>query len=126
MPNALQDMKVLIVDDSKTIRRTAEVLLEGEGCAVAGAEDGFIALGKVVEQKPDVILLDIMMPRLDGYQTCSLLKAHADYRDVPIILLTSRDSLADKARAEVVGADGFITKPFTRDEIREALSATRG
>lgn len=123
--SGLQDLKVLIVDDSKTIRRTAEMLLSGEGCLVEGAEDGFIALGAVVKNRPDVILLDIMMPRLDGFQTCSLLKSHDDFSDIPVILLTSRDSLADKAHAQVVGADGFITKPFTRDEIREALASAR-
>ncbi len=114
-------MKVMVIDDSKTIRRSAESLLEKEGYEVITATDGFEALSKVVEHRPQIIFIDIMMPRLDGYQACALIKNNEKYRDIPIIMLTSKDGLFDRARGKVVGADGYVTKPFTREDLLAAI-----
>ena len=125
---SLDGVKVMVIDDSKTIRRTAETLLKKAGCEVVTATDGFEALAKITDQSPDLIFVDIMMPRLDGYQTCSLIKKNPTYRDTPVILLTSKDGLFDRARGRIVGSDRYLTKPFTKDEllnaIREHLAAT--
>jgi twitching motility two-component system response regulator PilG len=112
-----QDFKVMVIDDSKTIRRTAETLLQREGYQVISATDGFEALSMIADNKPDLIFLDVMMPRLDGYQTCALLKHHQVFRHTPVVMLSSKDGLFDRARGRVVGADNYITKPFTRDEL---------
>lgn len=117
MTRQAQDLRILVIDDSKTIRRTAEVLLQREGFSVKTAEDGFMALTTVAEFHPDLIFVDIMMPRLDGYQTCALVKSHASFKHIPVVMLSSKDGLFDKARGRIVGADQYITKPFTRDEI---------
>ena len=117
----LDGLKVLVVDDSKTIRRTAETLLSKEGCEVFTAVDGFDALSKVADHHPDIIFVDIMMPRLDGYQTTAIIKNNADYRDTPVVMLTSKDGLFDKARGRVVGSDLYLTKPFTREELLSAV-----
>jgi len=109
--------KVMVIDDSKTIRRTAETLLKKEGFEVITATDGFEALSMIADHHPDLILLDIMMPRLDGYQTCALIKHHRVFRHTPVIMLSSKDSLFDRARGRVVGSDNYITKPFTREEL---------
>ena len=109
--------KVMVIDDSKTIRRTAETLLKKEGFDVVIATDGFEALGLIADHKPDLILLDIMMPRLDGYQTCALIKNHRIFRHTPVVMLSSKDGLFDRARGRVVGSDNYITKPFTREEL---------
>jgi twitching motility two-component system response regulator PilG len=115
--------KVMVVDDSQTIRRTAETLLIKEGYTVITAADGFEALGMVVDQHPDMIFLDIMMPRLDGFQACALIKANPAYAGIPIILLSSRDGLFDRARGRIVGADDYLTKPFTKDELLACVKA---
>lgn len=107
----------MVIDDSRTIRRTAESLLEREGYHVISATDGFEALSMIADNKPDLIFLDVMMPRLDGYQTCALLKHHQVFRHTPVVMLSSKDSLFDRARGRVVGSDNYITKPFTRDEL---------
>lgn len=114
-------VKVMVIDDSKTIRRTAETLLKKEGCDVITATDGFEALSKITDHKPDIIFIDIMMPRLDGYQTCALIKRNKSYKDTPVILLTSKDGLFDRARGRIVGSDQYLTKPFTREELLGAI-----
>jgi len=118
----LQGLKVLVIDDSKTIRRTAETLLTKEGCTVFTAMDGFDALSKIADHRPDVIFVDIMMPRLDGYQTCSLIKHNRTFRDTPVIMLSSKDGLFDRARGRVVGSEQYLTKPFTKDELLGAIA----
>ena len=118
----LQGLKILVIDDSKTIRRTAETLLAKEGCTVFTATDGFDALSKIADHNPDVIFVDIMMPRLDGYQTCSLIKHNNSFKDTPVIMLSSKDGLFDRARGRIVGSEQYLTKPFTRDELLEAIS----
>ncbi|MBD3609973.1 MAG: response regulator [Gammaproteobacteria bacterium] len=114
--------KIMVIDDSKTIRRSAETLLNKEGYEVITATDGFESLAKVVESKPDVIFIDIMMPRLDGYQTCALIKHNPNYKQIPIVMLTSKDGLFDRARGKVVGADSYVTKPFTREDLLGAIN----
>ena len=117
---------VLLVDDSSTIRRSARACLESEGYTVITAVDGFDALAKVVEHRPSLVFADIMMPRLDGYQTCALIKNNADYRDIPVIMLSSRDGLFDKARARVVGSDDHLSKPFTAQTLADAVRRHTG
>jgi twitching motility two-component system response regulator PilG len=112
---------VMVIDDSKTIRRTAETLLRNEGFDVVTAMDGFEALSKVADYQPDLIFLDIMMPRLDGYQTCALIKHHRVFKHTPVVMLSSKDGLFDRARGRVVGSDHYITKPFTREELLAAI-----
>jgi twitching motility two-component system response regulator PilG len=114
-------IRIMVIDDSKTIRRTAETLLRTEGFDVIVANDGFEALSLVVDHRPDLIFLDIMMPRLDGYQTCALIKHHRVFRNTPVVMLSSKDGLFDRARGRVVGSDHYITKPFTRDELLSAI-----
>lgn len=116
----------MVIDDSKTIRRTAETLLKKAGCDVVTATDGFEALSKITDQNPDVIFIDIMMPRLDGYQTCALIKNNHVYKNTPVILLTSKDGLFDRARGRIVGSDQYLTKPFTKDELLGAISSHVG
>ena len=118
----LKGLKILVIDDSKTIRRTAETLLAKEGCTVFTAMDGFDALSKIADHRPDVIFVDIMMPRLDGYQTCSLIKHNNSFKDIPVIMLSSKDGLFDRARGRIVGSEQYLTKPFTRDELLGAIS----
>ena len=120
-PN-LQGLKILVIDDSKTIRRTAETLLSKEGCSVFTAVDGFDALSKIADHDPDLIFVDIMMPRLDGYQTCSLIKHNRNFKDTPVIMLSSKDGLFDRARGRIVGSEQYLTKPFTRDELLGAIA----
>jgi twitching motility two-component system response regulator PilG len=112
---------VMVIDDSKTIRRTAESLLRNEGFDVVTAVDGFEALSKIADYQPDLIFMDIMMPRLDGYQTCALIKHHRVFKHTPVIMLSSKDGLFDRARGRVVGSDHYITKPFTREELLAAI-----
>jgi len=116
-------LRIMVIDDSKTIRRSAESLLRREGWDVVTAVDGFDALAKVVEHKPDIVFADIMMPRLDGYQTCALIKNNADYRHIPVVMLSSKDGLFDRARGRVVGADAHLAKPFAADDIIETTEA---
>lgn len=117
----LHGLKVMVIDDSKTIRRTAETLLKRQGCEVETANDGFEALSKVAEFRPDIIFVDIMMPRLDGYQTCALIKQNNVFRKTPVIMLSSKDSIFDKARGRIVGSEEYLTKPFTKDDLLEAI-----
>src|SRR5690606_8436031 len=119
--SGLSGVKVLVIDDSKTIRRTAETLLTKEGCEVVTAVDGFEALAKIADHKPDIIFVDIMMPRLDGYQTCALIKHNASFKQTPVIMLSSKDGLFDRARGRIVGSEQYLTKPFTRDELLGAI-----
>lgn len=119
----LRGLKILVIDDSKTIRRTAETLLAKEGCEVFTAVDGFDALSKIADHQPDVIFVDIMMPRLDGYQTCSLIKHNKMFKDTPVIMLSSKDGLFDRARGRLVGSEQYLTKPFTKDELLGAITS---
>ena len=114
---SLSGLKVMVIDDSKTIRRTAETLLKKEGCDVVTAIDGFEALAKISDQQPNIIFVDIMMPRLDGYQTCALIKNNQMFKSTPVIMLSSKDGLFDKARGRIVGSEQYLTKPFTREEL---------
>jgi twitching motility two-component system response regulator PilG len=119
----LNGLRVMVIDDSKTIRRTAETLLKREGCEVVTATDGFEALAKIADQQPQIIFVDIMMPRLDGYQTCALIKNNQVFKSTPVIMLSSKDSLFDKARGRIVGSEQYLTKPFTREELLDAIRA---
>jgi twitching motility two-component system response regulator PilG len=118
--------RVMVVDDSKTIRRTAETLLRKEGYEVITAMDGFEALGKIADYEPDMIFLDIMMPRLDGYQTCALIKRHRVFRNTPVVMLSSKDGLFDRARGRVVGSDDYVTKPFTKEDLLVVMARYDG
>ena len=118
--------KIMVIDDSQTIRKTAETLLVKEGYAVITAADGFEALAKVADHQPDLIFIDIMMPRLDGYQACALIKNNARYSRTPVIMLSSKDGLFDRARGRIVGSDEYLTKPFTKDELIGAVRAHLG
>lgn len=115
--------KVMVIDDSQTIRRTAETLLAREGYTVVTAQDGFEALSKIADQQPDIIFIDIMMPRLDGYQACALIKGNPRFSKTPVIMLSSKDGLFDRARGRIVGSDEYLTKPFTKDELIGAVRA---
>ena len=117
----LQGLRVMVIDDSKTIRRTAETLLKREGAEVVTATDGFEALAKIADQRPQIIFVDIMMPRLDGYQTCALIKNNQVFKHTPVIMLSSKDGLFDKARGRIVGSEQYLTKPFTREELLDAI-----
>jgi twitching motility two-component system response regulator PilG len=114
-------VKVMVIDDSKTIRRTAETLLKREGYEVVTATDGYESLSKIADERPDIIFIDIMMPRLDGYQTCALIKNNREFRNTPVIMLSSKDGLFDKARGRIVGSEQYLTKPFTKDDLLGAI-----
>ncbi len=118
----LAGTKVMVIDDSNTIRRSAEIFLKAAGCEVILAEDGFDALAKIADQHPQVIFVDIMMPRLDGYQTCALIKRNAKFKSTPVIMLSSKDGLFDRARGRMAGSDQYLTKPFTQDSLIEAVN----
>ena len=117
----LQGLRVMVIDDSKTMRRTAETLLKREGAEVVTATDGFEALAKIADQRPQIIFVDIIMPRLDGYQTCALIKNNQVFKHTPVIMLSSKDGLFDKARGRIVGSEQYLTKPFTREELLDAI-----
>lgn len=117
----LSGVKVMVIDDSNTIRRSAEIFLKQSGCNVILAEDGFDALSKISTQLPDIIFVDIMMPRLDGYQTCSLIKRNPRFSSTPVIMLSSKDGLFDRARGRMVGSDQYLTKPFTQESLLQAV-----
>ena len=119
----LRDVKVMVIDDSNTIRRSAEIFLVQAGCQVVLAEDGFDALAKIADHQPKVIFCDIMMPRLDGYQTCSLIKKNPRFKATPVIMLSSKDGLFDRARGRMVGSDQYLTKPFTKDSLLQTVAA---
>ncbi len=120
-PENISGLKVMVIDDSKTIRRTAESLLKKAGCEVLTAIDGFEALAIIADSRPDVIFVDIMMPRLDGYQTCALIKNNTEFRHTPVIMLSSKDGLFDRARGRIVGSEQYLTKPFTKNELLDAI-----
>jgi twitching motility two-component system response regulator PilG len=117
MEEELRGVKVLVIDDSKTIRRSAETLLAKAGCEVTTATDGFDALAKIADTRPEIIFVDIMMPRLDGYQTCALIKNNREFKSTPVVMLSSKDGLFDKAKGRIVGSDRYITKPFSKEEL---------
>ena len=114
-------LKVLVIDDSNTIRRSAEIFLKQGGHEVLLADDGFDALAKVNDYQPDVIFCDILMPRLDGYQTCAIIKRNAKFSGVPIVMLSSKDGVFDKARGRMVGSQNYLTKPFTKDQLLQTV-----
>jgi twitching motility two-component system response regulator PilG len=113
--------RILVIDDSNTIRRSAEIFLKQGGHEVALAEDGFDALSKLGDFHPDLVFCDILMPRLDGYQTCAIIKRNPQYSGVPVIMLSSKDGLFDKARGRMVGSQDYLTKPFTKDQLLQAV-----
>ncbi|MEO6278744.1 response regulator [Roseateles sp.] len=113
--------RVLVIDDSNTIRRSAEIFLKQGGHEVALAEDGFDALAKLGDFRPDLVFCDILMPRLDGYQTCAIIKRNPEFSGVPVIMLSSKDGLFDKARGRMVGSQDYLTKPFTKDQLLQAV-----
>jgi twitching motility two-component system response regulator PilG len=115
--------KVMVIDDSNTMRRSAELFLKSAGFQVILAEDGFDALAKIADQHPQIIFVDIMMPRLDGYQTCALIKRNERFKSTPVIMLSSKDGLFDRARGRMAGSDQYLTKPFTRDSLVDAVNA---
>ncbi len=121
MDDEFQGLKVMVIDDSKTIRRTAETLLKKVGCEVITATDGFEALAKIADNRPDIIFVDIMMPRLDGYQTTALIKNNQVFKQTPVIMLSSKDGLFDRARGRIVGSEQYLTKPFTKEELLGAI-----
>lgn len=117
----LAGTKVMVIDDSNTIRRSAEIFLKASGCEVILAENGFDALSKISSELPQIIFVDIMMPRLDGYQTCALIKRNARFKTTPVIMLSSKTGVFDKARGRMVGSDEYLTKPFTQDTLIAAI-----
>ncbi|MCX7218790.1 response regulator [Undibacterium parvum] len=116
-----ENLKIMVIDDSSTIRRSAEIFLGQVGYKVILAEDGFDALAKINDTHPDLIFCDILMPRLDGYQTCALIKKSAKFRNTPVIMLSSKDGLFDRARGAMVGSDEYLTKPFTKDSLLKTV-----
>ncbi len=120
------NVKVMVIDDSKTIRRSAETLLKKVGCEVVTAIDGFEALAKITEHKPDINFVDIMMPRLDGYQTCALIKNNQTFKATPVIMLSSKDSIFDRARGRIVGSEKYLTKPFSKEDLINAITTHVG
>jgi twitching motility two-component system response regulator PilG len=124
-PAGTLGIKVLVIDDSNTIRRSAEIFLKQGGHEVLLAEDGFDALSKINDHEPDLIFCDILMPRLDGYQTCAIIKRNAKFSTVPVIMLSSKDGLFDKARGRMVGSQDYLTKPFTKDQLLQAVAQHR-
>ena len=126
MSNANGNLRIMVVDDSPTIRRTAETLLSKEGYEVTSVEDGLEALCKVAEVRPDVIFMDVMMPKLDGYDTCQVIKASADFSETLVIMLSSKDGIFDRARGKLAGSEAFISKPFSRDELLSVIETHYG
>ena len=124
-PAGASGIKILVIDDSNTIRRSAEIFLKQGGHDVLLAEDGFDALSKVNDHDPDLIFCDILMPRLDGYQTCAIIKRNARFAGVPVIMLSSKDGLFDKARGRMVGSEDYLTKPFTKEQLLRAVQQFR-
>lgn len=119
--NTTPAFKVLVVDDSNTIRRSAEIFLKQGGHEVLLAEDGFDALAKINDYQPDLVFCDILMPRLDGYQTCAIIKRNARFSSIPVVMLSSKDGVFDKARGRMVGSQEYLTKPFTKDQLLQAV-----
>ena len=121
--DSVAGVKVMVIDDSNTIRRSAEIFLVQAGCKVILAEDGFDALAKIADHLPDVIFVDIMMPRLDGYQTCALIKKSPRFASTPVVMLSSKDGLFDRARGRMVGSNEYLTKPFTKESLLRSVAA---
>ena len=121
MADNFENIKVMVIDDSKTIRRTAETLLKKVGCNVITATDGFDALAKIADNHPEIIFVDIMMPRLDGYQTCALIKNNSNFKNTPVVMLSSKDWLFEKDKGSIVGSDQYLNKPFSKDELLGAI-----
>ncbi|RYX92544.1 MAG: response regulator [Comamonadaceae bacterium] len=121
MSTSASGFKVLVIDDSNTIRRSAEIFLKQGGHDVLLAEDGFDALAKVNDYQPHLIFCDILMPRLDGYQTCAIIKRNPRFSGVPVVMLSSKDGVFDKARGRMVGSQEYLTKPFTKDQLLQAV-----
>ena len=119
--DSIAGLKVMVIDDSNTIRRSAEIFLSQAGCRVIVADDGFDALAKVSDHEPDLVFCDVLMPRLDGYQTCALIKNNSEFKSTPVIMLSSKDGLFDKAKGRIVGSDQYLTKPFSRNELLDAI-----
>lgn len=115
-------VKVMVIDDSNTIRKSTEAILSKEGYEVLTAADGFEAMSMITDNRPDIIFVDIMMPRLDGYQTCSLIKNNRHFRDTPVIMLSSKDGVFDRARGRLAGSDRYLTKPFTKEALIDAVN----
>jgi twitching motility two-component system response regulator PilG len=116
-----ENFKVLVVDDSNTIRRSAEIFLKQGGYEVLLAEDGFDALSKINDFRPDMVFCDILMPKLDGYQTCAIVKRNEAFASTPVVMLSSKDGVFDKARGRMVGCEDYLTKPFTKDQLLETV-----
>ncbi|MEZ5661628.1 MAG: response regulator [Burkholderiaceae bacterium] len=123
---SLAGIKIMVIDDSNTIRRSAEIFLGKAGAQVTLAEDGFDALAKIADYRPDLIFCDILMPRLDGYQTCAMIKKSPRFGDTPVVMLSSKDGLFDRARGRLVGCDRYLTKPFTKDSLLRTVSDLTG
>jgi twitching motility two-component system response regulator PilG len=125
---AISGLKVMVVDDSNTIRRTAEIFLKQAGCEVVLADDGFDALSKLSDNAPAIVFCDVLMPRLDGYQICALIKRSPRFQDTPVVMLSSKDGLFDRARGRLAGSDEYLTKPFTKDTLLKCVAehARRG
>lgn len=121
-PPQADAVRVMVIDDSNTIRRSAEIFLHQGGYIVTLAEDGFDALAKIVDHKPQLIFCDILMPRLDGYQTCAIIKRNPRFERVPVVMLSSKDGVFDKARGRMVGSEAYLTKPFTKDQLLAAVA----
>ena len=119
--NGLSGKKIMVIDDSNTIRRSAEIFLESSGCEVISATDGFDAMSKIIDNQPDIIFVDIVMPRLDGYQTCMLIKKNLHFQSTPVVMLSSKSGLFDKARGKMAGSDEYLTKPFTKEELLSVI-----
>lgn len=120
--SVLRNLSVMVIDDSNTIRRSAEIFLVQAGCQVILANDGFDALAKIADHQPNIIFCDIMMPRLDGYQTCALIKKNPRLKGIPVVMLSSKDGLFDRARGRMVGSDQYLTKPFTKDSLLQTVA----
>ncbi len=119
---SIAGLKVMVIDDSNTIRRSAEIFLKQAGCEVVLAEDGFDALAKLSDNGPDIVFCDVLMPRLDGYQTCALIKKSPRFHDTPVVMLSSKDGLFDRARGRLVGSEEYLTKPFTKDSLLKCVA----
>ena len=119
---AISGLKVMVIDDSNSIRRSAEIFLKQAGCEVVLAEDGFDALAKLSDHGPDIVFCDVLMPRLDGYQTCALIKKSPRFNDIPVVMLSSKDGLFDRARGRLVGSEEYLTKPFTKDSLLKCVA----
>jgi twitching motility two-component system response regulator PilG len=123
LKGSLAGVRVMVIDDSNTIRRSAEIFLLQAGATVILAEDGFDALAKIADHQPEVVFVDIMMPRLDGYQTCALIKKNPKFAATPVVMLSSKDGLFDRARGRMVGSSEYLTKPFTKDSLLRTVGA---